>query len=238
SGGIGQATARLLASRGLNVAIHYFSNSAVADSLVSELTSPANTALAHGPVKSIAFKADLGDMDQVRKMYEEVVEKMGHIDVLYNNAAMSGKNLGIKGRIGDIGLEEFETVWRTNVQASFLVSLILPLTQLCIPHMEEQKFGRIVFCSSIAAATGGVVSPAYASSKSALHGIMHWVAKQYIKCGINLIPMGRFGMPEEIAAVVELLISNSYMTNKVHFTDSLVRPFVLLTRLWTCIALD
>lgn len=125
----------------------------------------------------MAFKADLGDMDQVRKMYEEVVEKMGHIDVLYNNAAMSGKNLGIKGRIGDIGVEEFETVWRTNVQASFLVSLISPvcggleldrgfvashwhsadnrfswqLTQLCIPHMEEQKFGRIVFCSSIAA---------------------------------------------------------------------------------------
>lgn len=70
----------------------------------------------------MAFKADLGDMDQVRKLYEAVVEKMGHIDVLYNNAAMSGKTLGIKGSIGQIDLDEFETVWRTNVQASFLVS--------------------------------------------------------------------------------------------------------------------
>jgi 3-oxoacyl-[acyl-carrier protein] reductase len=67
--------------------------------------------------------------------------------------------------------------------------------------MEQQGYGRIVFCSSIAtgefvticldsalmtfrSATGGVLGPHYASSKAALHGIMHWVARQYSKKGI------------------------------------------------------
>ena len=79
----------------------------------------------------------------------------------------------------------------------------LQLTQLCVPHMENQGYGRIVFCSSIAAgkfvcflhlpvfeimamlaATGGVLGPHYSSSKAAIHGIMHWVARQYSKKGI------------------------------------------------------
>lgn len=72
--------------------------------------------------------------------------------------------------------------------------------------MEKQGYGRIVFCSSIAsgefflaicvlemmtirAATGGVLGPHYSSSKAALHGLMHWVARQYSKKGIVSITM-------------------------------------------------
>jgi NAD(P)-dependent dehydrogenase (short-subunit alcohol dehydrogenase family) len=69
--------------------------------------------------------------------------------------------------------------------------------------MEKQGYGRIVFCSSIAAgkpfsaiwtdsrdngsmrvATGGVLGPHYSSSKAAIHGLMHWIARQYSKKGI------------------------------------------------------
>ena len=73
--------------------------------------------------------------------------------------------------------------------------------------MEKQGYGRIVFCSSIAsgeffffaicslkkmtirAATGGVLGPHYSSSKAALHGLMHWVARQYSKKGIVSVTM-------------------------------------------------
>lgn len=99
------------------------------------------------------------------------------------------------------------------------------LTQLCIPHMEQQKYGRIVFCSRQVSfrlllhtgivnpplitiqrcsrfvpfrsitpqcaltlfpllGTGGVIGPHYASSKSALHGLLHWIAGRYAKDGI------------------------------------------------------
>ncbi|KAI0065207.1 NAD-binding protein [Artomyces pyxidatus] len=234
TGGIGKATARLLASRGVHLALHYFSQRDAADQLVQEFTALG--------VRAAAFPADLGDYDAVRKLHKDVVEKLGHPDILYNNAAMSGKIIGIQGKIEDVDLDEFEQCWRVNNGASFL------LTQLCIPHMEKQAYGRIVFCSSIAAATGGVVGPHYASSKSAMHGVMHWVAKQYGKAGITcnavapalitntemfknptaehraLIPMGRFGQPEEIACVVELLVTNAYMTNKIVVADGGMLP--------------
>ncbi|TFY77301.1 hypothetical protein EWM64_g6713 [Hericium alpestre] len=116
--------------------------------------------------------------------------------------------------------------------------------------MEAQKWGRIIFCSSVAATTGGVVGPHYASSKSGLHGMMHWIASQYARSGItcnaispalitgtdmfkdptpghlDLIPIGRFGHPEEIAQIVELLITNSYMTNKIVAADGGMVPSV------------
>ncbi|ETW76558.1 hypothetical protein HETIRDRAFT_389594, partial [Heterobasidion irregulare TC 32-1] len=227
TGGIGQATTRLLASRGVSIAVHYFSSQAKADALVSEI-------LANNPsIKAAAFQADLGDYDAVRRMHKQIVETLGSPDILYCNAAATGTIVGIKGKIQDVTVEEFEKVWRSNTASAFLLS------QLCLPFMVEQAWGRVIFCSSIAAATGGVIGPHYASSKSALHGIMHWIANQYCRTGVtcnavapalitntemfkapttahlDLIPMGRFGQPEEIAAVVELLVTNSYMTNKV-----------------------
>ncbi|KAI0300650.1 NAD-binding protein [Multifurca ochricompacta] len=234
TGGIGKATARLFAARGAHLALHYFSQHDVAAALVDELRASG--------VRVVAFQADLGDFDAVRTLHEKVVAELGHPDILYSNAAMTGTALGIKAKIEDASLYEFEQCWRTNAGGAFL------LTQLCVPHMEKQGYGRIVFCSSIATATGGVLGPHYASSKAAIHGIMHWVAKQYSKKGItcnavapaliantvmfnsptaahrDLVPVGRFGQPEEVAQVVELLVTNSYMTDKIVTCDGGMLP--------------
>ncbi|KAI0052211.1 putative short-chain dehydrogenase/reductase [Auriscalpium vulgare] len=234
TGGIGAATARLFAKRGVHLALHYFSQHEKAQALVAELTALG--------VRCVAFKTDLADFDAVRKLHADVVAQLGHPDILYNNAAMSGRILGIHAKIENVDIEDMEMCWRVNNGASFL------LTQLCVPHMEEQGYGRLVFCSSIAAATGGVVGPHYASSKSAMHGVMHWIAKQYSRSGItcnavapaliantemfnaptaahrDLIPVGRFGQPEEIASIVELLVTNSYMTNKIVVADGGMLP--------------
>jgi len=114
SGGIGQATARLLASRGISIAVHYHTKRDVAIALVAELSSLG--------VRAAPFHADLGDYDAVRKMHAEVVQTLGHPDILYHNGARAGTTLGIQGKIDGVGLEEFESTWRVNTGSAYLVS--------------------------------------------------------------------------------------------------------------------
>ncbi|KAF9267195.1 NAD-binding protein [Marasmius fiardii PR-910] len=228
TGGIGSATALALARQGASIAVHYHSDSEKAADLVAQLQET---------VPAIAFQADLSDYDNVRRLHAEVVDKLGHPDILFNNAGTTGPVIGRMGDIQDVSVDEFERVWRVNTGSSFL------LTQLCLPQMVKQQYGRVVFCSSVAAGTGGVIGPHYASSKSALHGLMHWVASRHAKDGItcnavapaliietgmfsnpsqelrSMIPVGRFGLPKEIASIVEVLVTNAYMTNKIIVAD-------------------
>ncbi|KAI5118777.1 hypothetical protein M0805_005658 [Coniferiporia weirii] len=231
TGGIGRATALRFGRLGCSVAVHYNTSASVAHKIVDELTSL-------GPgVRAAAFQADLSTYANVRALHEAVVATLGHPDILFNNAGAGGKVIGPFGRIEDISPELFEETWRLNTGSHFL------LTQLCIPHMAAQKYGRVVFNSSIAAGTGGVIGPHYASSKSAIHGLLHWIATSYTKDGLTcnavapaaiietamlanpteeiraLIPVGRFGKPDEVASVVELLVTNAYLTNKIFAVD-------------------
>jgi len=230
TGGIGRATATLLAKSGCHIALHYHHAASKATDIVNDLTA------SYG-IRCQKFQADLGDYDQVRKLHAEVVSAMGHPDILYNNSGIVHRVIGFKGTIEEVTMEMFEETWRINNASHFL------LTQLCMPHMLEQHYGRIVFCSSVAANTGGVVGPHYSSSKSAMHGLVHWIATRYSKEGITCnavapalitetdmlpdeplsyiekIPVGRLGRPQEIAAIVEMLLRNSYMTNKIIVAD-------------------
>ncbi|KAJ3989220.1 NAD-binding protein [Lentinula detonsa] len=231
SGGIGAATALALVRQGCSIAIHYNSAKEKAQALVQTLQA------AFPGVIAIIFQADLSDYENVRRLHSQVVDQMGHPDILFNNAGGTLKTIGRMGNIQDISIEDFENTWKLNTGSSYL------LTQLCIPHMVEQQYGRIVFNSSVAAGTGGVIGPHYASSKSALHGLLHWIASRHAKDGItcnavapalivettmmsnptdemrNMIPVGRLGVPNEIASIVELLVTNAYMTNKIIVAD-------------------
>ncbi|KAJ7334828.1 NAD-binding protein [Mycena albidolilacea] len=235
SGGIGQATALALAIRGCSIAVHYNSAQEPADALVAELTQ------LHG-IRARAFQADMGDYDSVRAMHAAVVDTLGNPDILFNNAGTTGTVVGKRGDIESVTLDDFEKTWKINTGSSFL------LTQLCVPHMVSQKYGRIVFCSSVAAGIGGVIGPHYASSKSALHGLVHWLATRYAKDGItcnavapaliedttmmanpsdeikSMIPIGRLGKPHEVASVVETLVTNAYLTNKIMVVDGGITP--------------
>ena len=146
TGGIGRATCHALASLNCSIAIHYHSASSIAESLV--------TALKAKGIRAEAFQADLRQYDGVRELHRNVVETMGHPTILFNNAGIAMKS-GIKD-IQDVSVEMFEETWRTNCGSAFL------LTQLCLPEMEKQGCGRIIFCSSVAGFTGGVVGPHYA----------------------------------------------------------------------------
>ncbi|KAJ9623839.1 uncharacterized protein PV06_06824 [Exophiala oligosperma] len=228
TGGIGRATCLSLAKLGCSVAIHYHSAAEKAAKLESTL-------MAYG-VKAQAFQADLSDYEGARKLHAAVVKDMGHPTILFNNAGMTMGKSGVKD-ISEVTVEEFEQTWRGNCGTAFL------LTQLCIPSMLRHNWGRVIFCSSVAGFTGGVVGPHYASSKSAMHGLIHWLAGAYGKKGITVngvapalieetgmlpgsndelsgkIPIGRLGKPEEIAETVVWMVKTGYVHNKVVAVD-------------------
>ncbi|KAL6308588.1 NAD-binding protein [Sparassis latifolia] len=234
TGGIGQATARAFARSGCSVAVHYHaaSSRAKADTLISDLE-----AVASSDARFAAFQADLSNYDEARCLHAEVVQQIGHPDILFANHGIAGPKIGPLGDIKDVPVEVFEETWRTNTGTSYV------LAQLCVPHMEAQKYGRVIFTSSIAAGNGGVIGPHYASSKAALHGLVHWLSLRYAKDGItsnaiapaliedtammanptpemrSKIPIGRLGKPDEMAEIVLLLASNGYMTNKIIVAD-------------------
>ncbi|KAF5319409.1 hypothetical protein D9619_008631 [Psilocybe cf. subviscida] len=217
SGGIGRATALRLARLGCCIAVHYHSSKERADDVVSEIKKIDTN------LRAVTFQADLSGYDGARKLHADVVRDMGHPDILFNNSGVTNKVLGLQGDIQDISAEEFENTWRTNTGTSFLRG-----------SMDGSYF---------ALGTGGVIGPHYASSKSALHGLLHWIAARHAKDGITSnavapaliiettmmakpsdelkakIPVGRFGLPDEIASIVEMLVTNSYMTNKIIVAD-------------------
>ncbi|KAK3640312.1 hypothetical protein LTR56_011908 [Elasticomyces elasticus] len=244
TGGIGAATAIALARTGeYDLALHY--NSAtqeIRDSLGSKIKAAAATS---SEPRVEFFQADMGDFAAVRKLHEDVIDIFNKVDVLFNNAGSTLGHQGVKS-LADVPFEIFESAWRVNTGSAIL------LTQLCLPEMEQQGWGRIIFDSSVAALTGGSVGPHSASSKSAQHGFVHWLAGNVAKKGITVnavapalitgtammgaadgeaakkmaerIPVGRTGTPEEIANTVLWMIATPYVTNKIITVDGGLYP--------------
>lgn len=161
TGGIGSATCRALASLGCSIALHFHTAASTAESLAAELRVKHN-------VKAEPFPADLSNYDSVRELHRNVVQKLGPPTILFNNAGITAGKHGVED-VADVSIEVFEETWRANCGSAYLLS------RLCIPAMEDAGWGRVVFCSSVAAFVGGVVGPHYAYvSKIRLSGSIHF----------------------------------------------------------------
>jgi len=174
TGGIGQATALAFAREGYNLALHYNTASSKVPSLVSSVRAAATT-----DIRIETFQADLSDYSAVRSMHAAVVSQLGAPTILFLNAGSTSGLSGVKD-LADVSVDDFEATWRVNTASPFL------LTQLCLPAMVEAGHGRIVFNSSVAGLTGGVVGPHYASSKAAVHGLVHWLAGNVAAKGVTV----------------------------------------------------
>jgi 3-oxoacyl-[acyl-carrier protein] reductase len=220
SGGIGRATAHLLAARGARVGVHYFSKAEPAEALVHDIVSAGGQAT--------ALKADVRIARDIAKMIAHVEQTLGPIDMLVNNA-------------GDL-IERLTLLKMTEARWHEVIDLNLTSVFLCMqaiaPSMMARKRGAIVNMASLAAHNGGGPGAfAYAAAKAGVIALTKAAAKELAPHGIRVncvspgligdtafharftpaeafdaaartIPLGRAGTPEDVARVIAFLCSD------------------------------
>ena len=229
SGGIGRAVALALATAGASVAIGYGANDAAAHHLAGQITAAGG--------RAAALSADLAYPAEVVRLAEEAEEAFGHVDMLVSNAGTATRQV-----LEEITVEDFDDMIAVNLRAPFL------LAQRLMPAMARRGFGRVLFMSSVAAFTGGIVGPHYAASKAGLHGLTHSLAGRFADSGITVnalapalitetgmlpgepaelserVPVQRLGRPAEVADLALAVLRNPYLTNQVISIDGGIYP--------------
>lgn len=187
--------------------------------------------------RATAVSCNVTDSVNVKEMIKQVVVTFGRLDVLVNNAGVSKDNLLL--RISD---EEWQQTINTNLTGVFLC------TRAAVRYMMKQKHGNIINISSIVGLRGNAGQASYAASKAGIIGFTRTIAKEYGSRGITVnavapgfietpmtaempkdywdeilkqVPLGRPGMPEDIAGVVAFLASPDadYITGQVIVVD-------------------
>ena len=234
AGGIGEATARALAKKGMRVVI--------ADLRPDAAEASADRLQSVG-AEALPLQVDIADETSVNAMAKKTLEQWGRIDVLVNNAGVESSKPFL-----EIGVEEFERVMRINTTGAWMCC------QAVIPTMVKQKSGSIVNVSSVAGQRGGGLlgTAAYSTSKGAVIALTKALAREFAKSGIRvnavsptltmtdfakrqldrlpagtldrvmaMTPLGRAGEPHEIAAMIAFLASDdaSFITGHVYNVD-------------------
>ncbi len=220
SSGIGAATAVTFAGRGYRVALHYNSNESGAKRTAETIEKAGG--------KVSLFQADLSLAERARGLVQEVLHRLGGIDVLVNNAG----SLVARKKFLEVSDEFWQQVLDVNLNSAFWV------THAAVPQMIARGSGAIINVSSIAARNGGGPGAIpYATSKGALTCFTKGLAKELIAHGIrvnavnpgviltpfhetftteermkafvSMIPQGRAGTSEEISSVIAFLASDA-----------------------------
>lgn len=216
--GIGKAAAIALARNGAAVVVNYLTNEQGAAETVGEIQEMRRNAL--------GLRADVTKRIDVMRMVAETLDNFGRIDILVNNAGSIVKLM----RIDDCTDEVWDQIMDVNMKSVFLCS------QAVIPQMKEQRSGRIINISSLAAQFGGRGgSLPYAAAKAAVNSFTKGLASevgQYsitvnaiapgiiltpfhdqfsrpdrLQDVINATPLQRAGSPEEVAELIAFLSS-------------------------------
>jgi 2-dehydro-3-deoxy-L-rhamnonate dehydrogenase (NAD+) len=218
--GLGLAIAERLAASGASVAIWDVDESA--------------TRAAAAKLAGSAAVADVADLASVTRALEATLEHVPAIDILINNAGITGPNAAL----WDYPPDAWERVFAVNVDGVF------NCCRAVVPQMRARNYGRIVNIASVAGKEGNPNASAYSASKAAVIALTKSLAKEVADTGIRVncvtpaavrtaifaqmsqahidymlskIPLGRFGEPHEIAALVAWLASEecSFSTGAV-----------------------
>jgi 3-oxoacyl-[acyl-carrier protein] reductase len=224
SQGIGRATALALFEAGAKVAIAA-RNTEKLMSLAEEILSTGGEAL---PVPM-----DVADVAQVKTGFQQLLGKLGKLDILVNNAAITRDTLALRMK-----LEDWDAVLRTNLTGAHLC------IQQALGVMLKQRAGRIINISSVVAETGNAGQANYVASKAGLIGLTRAIAVEVASRNITvnaiapgfittpmtdplstelkdkmkaMIPLGRFGSDRDVATAIVFLASDEagYITGQV-----------------------
>jgi 3-oxoacyl-[acyl-carrier protein] reductase len=223
--GIGEEIARTFAAEGASVALCDLDEDGVRKTL-DEITSNGGT--------GFAMKVDVADEEEVRDLFEAVIERYGTLDILVNNAGMC-RNVPIE----DIESDEWDRYVKVNLKSVFLCS------KQAVRIMREKRYGRIISMGSAAGKLGGVVAGAhYSAAKAGVMCFTKSLALQNASYGINAnaiapgpvathmtemwgeelnreftkkIPLKKYGTPKDVAQVALFLASDraQYLTGEI-----------------------
>ena len=238
SRGMGKAIALKLASLGSKVVVNYVaieaSNKVDADNLVESIIRLGGEAM--------SVEADVRDSETVKGMVEQVTDKWSKIDILVNNAGINRDTLLL--RMSD---DAWDDVISTNLRGAYLC------TKFALRSMMRQEWGRIINISSVTGLVGNAGQSNYAASKGGLIAFTKSVAREmgsrnitvnavapgYIITGMTdklpserkeailaMIPLQRFGQPEDVAELVAFLASDraGYITGQAITIDGGLFP--------------
>lgn len=214
--GIGKAIAETLATRGANIA--------VADLRMELAEETANEISANSGIETIALEVDVSDQASAKAMVKSAIAKFGKIDILVNNAGITRDRLIMRMKEAD-----WDLVLDINLKGAFNCA------QALARPMMKQRYGRIINISSVSGITGQAGQTNYSSSKAGLIGFTKALAKEvgsrnitvnavapgFIETvltvdlpdeikdfSIKMTPLGRFGVPQDIANAVAFLASD------------------------------
>ncbi len=209
--GIGEGIAARLGQAGAHVAI-LDTNRAAAEEVA-------------GRLKGLGLLCDVSLASSVKQAFKEVQKQLGPIQILVNNAGITGRTLPL----WELEEGDLDQVYAVNLKGVFLTC------RTVIPGMLAQGYGRILNVASIAGKEGNPTLIPYSSTKAAVIGltkalakevagkgnitvnaispavirtkILDGIAKETVQYMVSRIPLGRTGTIEEIAALVHFLVS-------------------------------
>lgn len=225
SGGIGASIAERFASVGMNIVIHYMNSHEAANDV-------ARRCMALG-AKVMTVRADMRDRSQLQRMAERLESSGLQPDILVNNAGKAHY-----GMLADLSEEEWDEVMDVNLKGTFLCS------QIFMPYMVSQRFGRIINVSSVWGISGASCEVAYSASKGGINAFTKALAKELAPSGVTVnavapgavrtamlsnlqedelrmledeIPAGRLASPDEISSLVYFLAlpESGYITGQI-----------------------
>lgn len=223
SRGIGRKIASTLAKNGIKVIANYNSSENAAKNLKEDLKQEG--------IEIDIFKADVSKREDCKKLVQFTLEKYKKIDILINNAGISEYRI-----FTDETDEDWNRVINTNLYSAFAMS------QEVIPNMIHNKSGCIINISSIWGQVGASLEVIYSISKAGMDGLTKGLAKELGLSNIRVnsiapgiintdmnnniskeeleeleeeIPLGRMGLPQDIAKCVNWLIEDNYTTGQV-----------------------
>jgi 3-oxoacyl-[acyl-carrier protein] reductase len=225
SRGIGRSIALELGHRGAAVLVNYHSSPQAAEEVCQEITAQGG--------KAQAFQADVADFTQAQALIKAAVDNFGGLDILVNNAGITRDTLIVM-----MSEEDWDTVQDTNLKSTFNCA------KAAVRHMMRKRYGRIINITSVSGQMGNGGQTNYSASKAGQIGFTKALAREiaarnitvnaiaagYIETDIwakvpeemrqaalALIPLGRKGLPEEVAYLTAFLASDqaAYITGQV-----------------------
>ena len=222
SRGIGAEIAKALAKNGATVVATYSSSEVEMQKIIQEIEEQGGQA--------IAVKANVSELEDSRRLIDEVLKQFTKVDILINNAGITKDRSFRK-----MSKDEWDQVINVNLNGIFHT------TSAVINHMIDRKYGRIINISSIIGQAGGFGQTNYAASKAGILGFTKSLALETAKSGITVnavcpgfietemvaampekvknniiakVPMQRLGTTSEIAEAVLYLIQASFVTGQ------------------------